>query len=258
MLIINADDFGLDERHNRAVIQGFKSGLCSSATLMPNMPGFEEACQLAHEDKLLSHIGMHLVLRDGCPLTEKIKRFPRFCDKEGRLCLSRTGSLPILWFNTTEREVLAEEVRAQIKRCRAYGIPITHVDSHYHIHADWGVATILILLAQEQHIPYIRIARNCGPNIDSFKRSYKSIFNYRLEISRLARTKYFGDATDFIFLKRQGISLKTLKSFEVMIHPNLNDREMLVDETDNLPLKNIVQEIDAYNDAVSFSGSRCL
>jgi len=89
MLIINADDFGESQQVNKAIIQSFENGLCSSATLMPNMPGFEAACELVHEYKLLNHIGMHLVLRGGYPLTEKIKHFSTFCDQEGRLSLSR-------------------------------------------------------------------------------------------------------------------------------------------------------------------------
>lgn len=121
MLIINADDFGGSENLNRAILEGFRLGLCSSATIMPNMPGFEEACQMTHEHKLLGHIGMHLVLRDGYPLTERIKTRAKFCDSDGRLRLS--ANKPFLVLDHSEKEDLAAEIRAQIKRCRAFGCP---------------------------------------------------------------------------------------------------------------------------------------
>lgn len=258
MLIINADDFGLNEQTNSAIMQSFKRGLCSSTTLMPNMPGFEEAYHLAHENKLTNHVGMHLVLVEGYPLTEKIKYFPRLCDKEGRLCLSRASLFPILRLETMEKEAISEEIRAQIKRCRAHGIPITHIDSHFHIHAEYGIATILIPLALEQRIPYIRVARNCGPGLGPLKKVYKYILNYRLEIANLARTEYFGSPEDFIFLKsRMGLP-NAIKSFEVMIHPCFNDKQTLVDGASNTELEEVVKNIDSYEDAVSFNGVKYL
>jgi len=252
VVIINADDFGINEQINRAIIQSFERGLCSSTTLMANMPGFEEACELSHENKLLNHIGMHLVLTEGYPLTEKIKYFHKFCDKEGRFCLSRTR--PIFTLEASEKQAVAEEIRAQIRRCRVYGIPITHIDSHHHIHTEWAIATLLIHIAREEHIPYIRISRNCGPNLDFPKRLYKYILNHRLRLAGFARTQYFGSVDDYLFLKRQVSSSNAIKSFEVMIHPRLNDKQVLVDGTNGKSLEEVIKGIDSYEDAISFSG----
>ena len=49
-LIINADDFGYDSDVNHAILTSFSKGFCSSTSIIPNMPGFEEACQLCHEN----------------------------------------------------------------------------------------------------------------------------------------------------------------------------------------------------------------
>jgi len=43
-VIINADDFGLSSSNNRVIVAAFKDGVISSATLMANTPGFDEAC----------------------------------------------------------------------------------------------------------------------------------------------------------------------------------------------------------------------
>jgi len=43
---VNADDFGMSPRINHAILQAFENGLISSATIMANMPAFEDACQI--------------------------------------------------------------------------------------------------------------------------------------------------------------------------------------------------------------------
>jgi predicted glycoside hydrolase/deacetylase ChbG (UPF0249 family) len=253
MLIINADDYGLSSSHNEAILRCFRGRVCSSATIMPNMPAFEEACNMAHEYKFTRHIGMHLVLRDGPPLTDKIKRYERFCNNDGLLNLSRQR--PVFYLSLAEKEVLAEEMRAQIKRCRHYEIPITHIDSHHHIHTEWAVADVLIPIVREQNIPYIRIGRNTNPNVPWLKTCYKYIFNMKLHHAHMARTRYFGSLADYLYIvKKKGRRVRD--SFEIMIHPSLNENNTLVDGAANTSLSEAIQKVDSYVDAVSFSGMK--
>jgi predicted glycoside hydrolase/deacetylase ChbG (UPF0249 family) len=256
MLIINADDFGWNARINKAIIQSFKRGLCSSATLMPNMPGFDEACELIHENKLINHIGLHLTLSENYPLTEGIKRFPRFCNDRGKLCLARNRAIFIL--GTPEKKVLAEEIKAQIKRCRSRKIPVTHVDSHYLVHTEWGIAAVLITIARQEGIPHMRISRNIGPDIPFYKKAYKYIFNNRIGIAGLRRTRYFGQVEDFIFFKKQMKLADTVKSCEIMIHPKFNDKQVLIDDLSGKALEALIKKVDSYKDAVSFKGIKYL
>src|SRR5205823_6180096 len=120
VLIINADDLGRDTSINQAIITAFKNGHCSSATIMPNMPGFEEACNLVHENKLLKHVGLHLTLRDARPLTETMKKLSVFCNRDGILSNATVHS-PLL-LSSLEQQALADEMRAQIARNCGSGI----------------------------------------------------------------------------------------------------------------------------------------
>ena len=65
MLIVNADDLGYDARTNEAIIRSLELRLCSSTTLLANMEGFEEACELIHERSLGDRVGLHLNLSEG-------------------------------------------------------------------------------------------------------------------------------------------------------------------------------------------------
>lgn len=259
VLIINADDFGLDERTNKAILQSFKKGLCSSTTLMPNMPGFKEACQLSGENNLLRHVGMHLVLIDGYPLTEKIKHFPGFCNQQGQLCFSpKRFFIPL---ENSEKRVLSEEIRAQIRRCREYGLALTHLDAHHSLHTIWAVASVLIPIARQEKIPYIRIKGNSDLYLIPLRfKIYTHIFNYRLKVSGLAKTKYQGSIKDFLALKKRLGSFKAIGSFEISLHPRINDKQKLVDTIfdKEIDLETEVKQIDTYKDIISFSGAKYL
>jgi predicted glycoside hydrolase/deacetylase ChbG (UPF0249 family) len=255
MVIINADDFGLDDRCNRAIILCFKEGLCSSATLMPNMPAFLEACQLTHENNLLNHVGIHVVLTEGVSLTDKIRTLPKFCNKDGILHLNR--DVPTFFLSSSEKRILADEIRAQIKKCRDFGINITHLDSHHHIHTEWAISEVVISVARELHIPYIRISRNCGVNINFIKKIYKHIFNKRLKLMNLARTDLFGSLTDFeYFLRAKNQSINN--SFEIMIHPYINDERSLIDKTTDMLLDKNIRDVLSLEQIVSFCGAKYL
>jgi predicted glycoside hydrolase/deacetylase ChbG (UPF0249 family) len=48
ILIINADDFGISPQVNKVILNDFKNGLITSTTLLANMPGFEDAVNIAN------------------------------------------------------------------------------------------------------------------------------------------------------------------------------------------------------------------
>jgi len=259
MLIINADDFGLDTRTNQGILQSFKKGLCSSTTLMSNMPGFKEASQLSHEHNLLDHIGMHLVLRDGYPLTEKIRDFPKFCNRQGQLSFSPDAFF--LSLGGSEKRALAGEIRAQIRHCREYGIPLTHLDAHHNLHNIWAVASVLIPILRQEKIAYLRIKKNSDFYLLPLRiKIYTQIFNYRLKVMKLNRTRYFGSVENYLCLKNGLSSFQAIDSFEISVHPRLSEKGELVSAVfdKEIDLETQIRQIDTYRESVSFSGKRYL
>lgn len=255
MLIINADDFGLNHNVNMATVQAFEKSLCSSCTIMPNMPEFEAACELAHEHKLTNHVGIHLVLTEGHPLTEKIRKLPRFCDKDGRFCLSRAER--VFRLNADEKEALAEETKAQIAKCRKHQIPLTHLDSHSHAHEEWGIASVAIRVALEERIPYMRLSRNFGSGISVVKRMYKHFLNLKLRRVGLAKTQYFGTPEDYYPYVKKLTNPRALPiSWEIMTHPVLDKQQRLMDSWIKKPLNSAIKALYGYEKAVSFGGHR--
>jgi chitin disaccharide deacetylase len=255
VLIINADDFGLNENTNAAIVNCFEKGLCSSTTIMPNMPGFEHACRLAHEKKLLNHVGLHIVLTEGYPLTEAMKRQERFCDISGQFILNRTKR--IFHLSVVEQQVLAEEIRAQVIKCRDNGLPLTHVDSHHNVHEELGVFFVLMHIMNEFEIPYLRVMFNLIPARTFIRRAYTTGFNYMLRTKGLARTRRCGSLADYLRWKedRNSLSFFPMDSCELMTHPISNDGGVIVDALDNRPIEELIKEAGPYRKAESFSGA---
>jgi len=135
-LIVNADDFGLTEGVNRAILEGHRNGVITSTTLMANGRQFGSAVGQAKMEPNLS-IGCHVVLVDGEPLMPAGQvRSLLNRSSNGRFHL-RQGFLELAIDNFQRKidpqEVEAETV-AQIRALLSAGVNVSHVDTHKHTH----------------------------------------------------------------------------------------------------------------------------
>ena len=228
-LIVNADDFGYSDEINGAIAECFARGYCASTSIMANMPGFEAACAIAHRDGLLDRVGVHLVLTEGEPLTQPIRQCPRFCDSSGRFCLTRKQRV---WrLSKSEKAAVAEELQAQVTRCRTFGLPLAHADTHQHVHEEWGILPVVIDVCQREGIRQIRIARNCGTSSGPARTLYRRLVNHAIQRSGLMRTDLFGSWQDFRVVARTSPGMLIDHSIEIMIHPRYSAQRDILDET---------------------------
>jgi len=222
-MIVVADDFGLEEEINAAIVEAFERGLITHTSMLANTPGFEAACELAQERGLTGRIGVHLNLTEARPLTEAIRSVSRFCDENGQFRNwrreSRAFRLP-----RPERDAVATEVRAQVLRCREGGIDVTHIDSHKHVHNKPAIGRIVASVASELGVPRVRLAHNCGARVGPANRLYKDLFvNRRLRRAGLAGTRWYGSFDDYRRLRDSGVAPERLDSFEANLHPVFRD-----------------------------------
>jgi predicted glycoside hydrolase/deacetylase ChbG (UPF0249 family) len=222
---------------------------------MPNMPGFGEAAELVRGLGLGHHVGLHLTLTEGVPVTEGIRACHRFCDEQGRFRLSRKER--VIRLRDGERKALQEEVEGQIARCRRHGIALTHLDSHSHAHEEWAIASVIIETAREMAIPYVRLCKNFGSGMSPAKQLYRHIVNARFRKARLAATRYFGLPQDYtLFCQRsQGQNAKEA-SWEIMVHPVVDGAQQLLDGWLHQPLAATLQDVPEHERAVSYSRYR--
>lgn len=219
-VIINADDFGLNENCSIAIKKAFENGLITDTTIMANGAFFGAALELSRENHFDDKIGIHFNITEGIPLTETIKKMSAFTENgefHGRI--NRVKPL-----SKAEKNAVYEELSAQIKKIEAAGLNITHADSHHHIHTAVFIAPIVIKVCKEHGINKIRLHRNVG-NISLYKRYIKKAYNGVLHKNGFITTRFFGSLKDI----RDGI---ILDNFEIMVHPDFDKKETLIDRTD--------------------------
>lgn len=240
-VVVNADDFGLNSSVNKAIADAFRQRLISSTTIITNMPGFGEACEIAETNKLQDRIGVHLNLMEGQPLTEGIRGCKRFCSESGIF----NGCLEGKHFNFSpvEKKAVLAELKAQIELCEMHGITPTHMDSHHHFHTSVAFLPIIIKLARMKGISAIRLNNNCCEPLPVYKKVYKILYNMTLYLSGMGKTDYFCTIDDVERIcpsLRKGI-------VEVMVHPTYSAGGVLVDSQNKMPLVGQLQILREYS-----------
>lgn len=230
LVVVNADDFGMSSSINQAVVHCFQAGLISSATIMANMPGFEEACDLADRNQLHDRIGVHLNLTEGRPLTQPIRENGRLCDAAGEFRRVRPSLL-----TSMDRQQIDQELTAQITRCRQSGLPLTHADSHQHVHTEPMVFAAVVGVLKKQGIRRLRLSRNMfGGAVSKKKRLLKSCFNAAIGLAGLRGTQHFGTVDEFDQYRKQ--NQLAADTFEILTHPAMREDGVILDHLDGLPL----------------------
>jgi len=153
-LIVNADDFGLTEGVNRAIIEGHRNGIITSATLMANGMAYDSAVAASSGAPALG-VGVHLNLTQGRPICSP-SQVPSIITSDG----SFYPTPGILAWRILTRRVMPgdveNELRSQIEKIVSAGVRITHLDSHKHIHLLPPIFGVVARLAREYGIGCVR------------------------------------------------------------------------------------------------------
>ena len=156
-IIINADDFGRHAEINRAVEEGLVHGCLRSATVMPGGAAFAGAIDIARRHEALG-LGVHFTLVDGHPILPP-EEIPSLVGSEGDFLPDHTALLKRYLKGSINLEEVRRELAAQLQKVEATGIPISHVDSHQHMHTLPGIIDIVLDLAARAGIRAVRTPR---------------------------------------------------------------------------------------------------
>lgn len=152
--ILNADDFGMNRAFNKAVLEGYSSGILKSASLIANGEAFEEACERVIPSCPDLGVGIHLNIIEGKALCSDLDKLT---DGSGNFNNSYIQLL-LKSFNYKDNsfmEQLEKEFRAQIEKIKNR-IEVTHIDSHVHTHSIPRIFELVCRLAKEYGIKQIR------------------------------------------------------------------------------------------------------
>jgi predicted glycoside hydrolase/deacetylase ChbG (UPF0249 family) len=155
-LIINADDFGISRGVNIGIMEAAEAGTVTSASVMVNLPDFDDAVERSASCPELS-LGLHLNLTVGSPLTNARSLTRRDTGEFYSLrSLLARASLGLI-----EPADVTAECLAQIDRMLDAGVVPTHLDSHRHVHAHPAFSRPVINAATARGIFQVRVP--CEP-----------------------------------------------------------------------------------------------
>jgi chitin disaccharide deacetylase len=143
-LIVTADDVGLDRGMTAGAIRAHRDGIVTACSVVANGREFDDAVARLRDVPSLE-VGVHLALVEeralttGAPMPRNYVRF----------VLGRRGDME-------------PELRAQIEKVLATGLPVTHLNGHQHLHMLPRIRRVVERLAKEYGIGYVRVVNDRG------------------------------------------------------------------------------------------------
>ena len=148
-LVVTADDVGLHPGMTEGAIRAHRGGIVTACSVVANGRAFEDAVARLRDCPSLE-VGVHLSLVEETPLTS-IR-----CPKK------YTSFVPLYGIRAIGIGAIEGELRAQIEKVLASGLPVTHLNGHQHLHVLPRIFAVVRRLAKEYGIPYVRTVNDFG------------------------------------------------------------------------------------------------
>lgn len=230
LLIVNADDWGMDRDTTTAIARCLEAGSVTSLSAMVGMLGSEEAAHLELAPALTP--GLHINLTEpftAAGIDEDVRaRQARLAHYFGGPSRRRWGVSPAL-FRDIERAI-ADQL-AEFRRL--YGREPSHFDGHEHIHQSLAVLAARTLPSGAKMRPsFTYLAGEKSP----LNRATRSLINRGLR-ARFRAPRYFFSIRDMHpalggTAMEEKLALSSGSAVEVMTHPGWEDeRAILLDDS---------------------------
>lgn len=154
-LIVTADDAGLHPGMTSGALAAHDTGIVTAVSVSANGRDFSGTVERLRERPELD-VGVHLTLVGERPLSPP-EQVGSLLGRDGRL-LPAWPTFAKAWLLGRIRPAEAEaELRRQIERLLAAGLPVVHLNAHQHLHVLSGLFEIILRLAEEHRILWVRI-----------------------------------------------------------------------------------------------------
>ncbi len=152
-LIVTADDFGMSMEVNDAVEEAYRNGILTCASLVVAGDAAEDAVRRAKRLPKLG-VGLHLAMF-GAPASASE---PSILAPDG----ANLGQSPVVtgvavMVSPRARKAAEREFAAQFDAYRKTGLPLGHLDGHWHCHQHPAVLAIALRLGKPLGLRAVRI-----------------------------------------------------------------------------------------------------
>jgi chitin disaccharide deacetylase len=228
LVVVNADDLGMSRPVNEAIFSLMERGRVTSASILANAPDTEEAIQQTREFPQCS-FGVHLNIVEFEPLSNT-SGLSGLVGEDGRFRFLP----PNFRFSAPILHAIYVEFKTQIERLLLRGVPLTHLDSHTHVHLRPILLPILKCLQVTYGIQGIRIKSSLGATSHHPKFTgelRRSLYNWTMRNAyRSVTVEAGGELCTFIALgSREEVTWRTVEASAHPGNPHYpQDRELLL------------------------------
>ena len=258
-LIINADDYGMDDETSRGIRYVWEKNRISATSIMPTEEGFYNSVEIFKSSNLNIPIGVHLSISGGTPISNLNNSS---ITSNNKFSIDEFDLKKISQIDPDEIEL---EFDSQIKKVIDSKISISHIDNHmFYIYLNPKAFERVVKLSNKYNIP-LRwpFGKNKNDIINSFTKNMDIKEEIISELSKYydyLKSTLTNKTTDFYFqipynssFESKNITLMNIINHlpdgvsELCLHPGYgsenreNDLKILCsDEFQSLILKNNV------------------
>jgi predicted glycoside hydrolase/deacetylase ChbG (UPF0249 family) len=160
-LVVTADDVGLHPGMTRGALAACDAGIVTAVSVATVGRAFTPAVERLLERRAEGRgvdVGIHLTLVGERPLSPP-ERIPTLLGRDGAFLPGYPALARRYLFGRLVPSEVEAELRLQIERLLATGLPLVHLNSHQHLHLLPRLFEIVLRLAEEYGIPFVRIPR---------------------------------------------------------------------------------------------------
>lgn len=218
-LIINSDDLGISELVNASIFGLMETERVTSATLLMNAPEVEAAAAQLDNYRKCS-FGVHLNTTEFMPLSNHPGLKPLLND-DGKFA----ANIRSIRMTSAVRQGVYAEWCAQLDRAMLLGVPVSHLDSHHHVHTIPGLLGVLKRVQRKYGIRKVRLTRNFFGSSESKSKALlasKAVWNFMLRHWYATKTTdRFASFAPFYERLHAGLDLRG--TIELACHPGGED-----------------------------------
>ncbi len=141
----------------RGSIEAHDRGIVTACSVVANGRAFEEAVGIL-KDRPRLDVGVHLTLVGERPLSPP-ERVPSLVDGTGNFLGDFRAFTRRYLLGGIAAAEIEQELRRQIECLLGAGLTLVHANSHQHLHVLPRIFEVVLRLAEEHRIPFVRIPR---------------------------------------------------------------------------------------------------
>jgi predicted glycoside hydrolase/deacetylase ChbG (UPF0249 family) len=158
-LVVTADDVGLHPGMTLGALRAHEQGIVTACSVVATGRAFEDAVEHLRDRPNLD-AGVHLTFVGGERPLSTQSQVSSLLGPDGAFLPGFRAFAARYFLGRIDAAELETELRRQIERLLAAGLRLVHANSHQHLHVLPRVFEVVLKLAEDYRIPWVRIPRD--------------------------------------------------------------------------------------------------